>query len=106
MYAAGLNLQTHAETVIMADAPVAASGSGYGWRIRLKEDNHGINGLNVLYVDGRAASISTAAMPKSGSGISTYLFISRSIFPFSPYQGNSLVDNSPTRLMLLSPKYW
>ena len=40
MYAPWLNLQTHPDTVIMADAPVADSGYGYGWRLRIRNDNH------------------------------------------------------------------
>jgi len=119
MYAPGLNLQTHPETVIMADSPVGPSGYGYGWRLRAKLDHHGVDGFNVLYVDGRAVSISTAALPKASSSSSgkleKYLSISRSRFPFSPYNGNDfyLGNASPeiknpysTRLRLLSPKYW
>jgi prepilin-type N-terminal cleavage/methylation domain-containing protein len=106
MYAPGLNLQTHPDTVIMADSPVGPSGYGYGWRLRIRDDNHGVDGLNVLYVDGRAVSISTAALPKSGSGLGKYLFISRSMFPFSPYQGNNLVVTGTNKLTFLAPVYW
>jgi prepilin-type N-terminal cleavage/methylation domain-containing protein len=42
MYAPGLNVQTHPETAIMADAPAGASGSGYGWRLRAKLDTTGL----------------------------------------------------------------
>jgi len=112
MYAPGLNLQTHPETVIMADAPVGANGLGYnttyGWRLRVRNDNHDIDGFNVLYVDGRAVFISTAATPAygNGTGDSAWRFISRSSFHFSPCQGNDRVDTSPTRLQTLASKYW
>ena len=119
MYAPGLNFQTHPETVIMADAPVGSSGSGYGWRITTKNDNHGSDGFNVLYVDGRAVSFSTGALSKYTPSISGKLeklfFVSRSRFPFSPYNGNDfyLGNSSPeiknpysTRLRILSPRYW
>jgi prepilin-type N-terminal cleavage/methylation domain-containing protein len=106
MYAAGLSVQTHPETVIMVDAPAADFGSGHGWRLYERNENHGCDGFNVLYVDGRATTISTAALPKRNPGIAQWLAINRSRFYFSPYQGESLVDNSPTRLMMPSPKWW
>ncbi|HOO13186.1 MAG TPA: hypothetical protein PK684_09555 [Bacillota bacterium] len=106
MYTPGLNLQTHPETVIMADSPNQGWGYGYGWRLYIRDDNHGMDGFNVLYVDGRAVSYSTMALPKYGTGYGRWVEINRSRFPFSPYQGNNLVEPSPVRLKLLSPKYW
>lgn len=120
MYAPWLNLQTHPETVIMCDAPVGVTGnnnagSAYGWRLRIRNDNHGVDGFSVLYVGGNAKFISTAALTKSGTGDAQYLSISRSRFYFSPYQGNDfyLGNSSPeltnpysTRLRIMSPKYW
>jgi prepilin-type processing-associated H-X9-DG protein len=115
LYASGLNLQTHPETAIMADAPVGGSGYGYGWRLTKVRDNHGMDGLNVLYVDGRAASISTTGVPRNSTGIAQYVSINRSQFPFSPYQGNYfylgnaspvLKDPKSTHLRFLSPVYW
>jgi len=107
MYCRGLNLQTHPETVIMADAPMGDFGYGYGWRLNVKE-NHGLDGFNVLYVDGRAVSISTASLPPEpgSTGYDKWMFISRSRFPFSPYEGNNLKVTGDVRLKVLSPKYW
>ncbi|MCK9265833.1 DUF1559 domain-containing protein [bacterium] len=115
LYASGLNVQTHPETVIMADAPVQGSGIGYGWRLYKARDNHGLDGFNVLYVDGRAVWITTTGVPKSGTGIGQWMSIRRSQFPFSPCQGNNfylgntspvLKDPKSTHLRFLSPVYW
>jgi prepilin-type N-terminal cleavage/methylation domain-containing protein len=106
MYAAGLSVQTHPETVIMADAPAADFGYGYGWRLYERSENHGRDGLNVLYIDGRVATISTTALPINNPGIAQWVGINRSRFYFSPYEGNNLVVNSPTRLRMPSPQWW
>ena len=55
-YALGLNLQTHPDTPIMTDA---CRGKYYPWRWKFSPtyDNHGMDGINVLYVDGRATFV-------------------------------------------------
>jgi len=104
----GLNLQTHPETVIMADAPNGDyGGGGYGWRINARDDNHGRDGINVLYVDGRVKWVSTTNAYVSGTGFARTVLLSRKQYPFSPYGANNLeVSTDAIRLKILSPKYW
>ena len=109
----GLNLQTHPETVIMADSPNGdygknASGT-YGWRINARDDNHERDGINVLYVDGRVNWVSTANAPVLGTntGFARSVYLARRQYPFSPYRVNNLeVPINAIRLKILSPKYW
>lgn len=106
-YAPGLNVQTNPNTVIMMDAFVGQIAS-LGYRMKARFENHGIDGFNVLYVDGRAKFISITHLPRLDSGNEAARWPNRfdREFYYIPYQGQSLVDKSPNRLILLSPKYW
>ncbi|MCK9266767.1 type II secretion system GspH family protein [bacterium] len=56
-YALGLNVQTHPDTAIMTDDPKGMYP--YSWRLYKESGNHGVEGLNVLYVDGRVKWVAT-----------------------------------------------
>jgi len=104
MYAPGLNLQTHPETAIMADATVGA----YEWRLRVANDNHGIDGMNVLYVDGRAIFIvpdSACAYchgKRIAGGAQAWFTIKKGEGTLLPNCGSG----NPYTLMYLSPEWW
>jgi prepilin-type N-terminal cleavage/methylation domain-containing protein len=70
-YALGLNLQTHPDTAIMTDDP---KGNGpEKWRLFRRYSNHGVEGINVLYVDGRVKWVATPKDPsywKEGDAMS------------------------------------
>ena len=61
-YALNLNLQTHPDTAIMTDD--VKGRYWYSWRLYRQYGNHGVEGINVLYVDGRAKWVAT---PKNAS---------------------------------------
>jgi len=56
-YALGLNVQTHPDTAIMTDDPRADYPAA--WRLYRHLSNHGVEGINALYVDGRVKWVAT-----------------------------------------------
>ncbi len=109
-YALGLNLQTHPDTAIMTDDP--KSTYWYSWRLFRQESNHGVEGLNVLYVDGRAKWVATpkvAAYWVSGS-VTSFCWADVTKFP-NALGCNVNVPPDPRisyqhRPMCLSNIYW
>jgi prepilin-type N-terminal cleavage/methylation domain-containing protein len=85
-YAYGLTLQTHPDTAIMADSKGIYGYATIRWQqasqTRLwkwKEDIHGINGVNVLYVGGNAKWVGT--LPGGLSGTKPYRIIPQQEVP-------------------------
>jgi len=70
-YARGLNQQTWKDTAIMADKKADAYSVSVANGLRLANaDNHGIDGINVLYVRGNVAWVPAAAnKPTAGYGL-------------------------------------
>jgi len=123
MYAPGLNLQTHPETAIMADATTGRQPNQ--WRIRTT-DNHGLDGVNVLYVDGRATYVATEAAcdycagpaGRLQRGVSAWYCIRTG--PGTPFPNQAETQTSgtqrtesppfgpvaPYNMWFLSPPYW
>ena len=73
-YAYGLTLQTHPDTAIMADTKGFRNYTSLRWQQasqtrlwKYKEDIHGLDGVNVLYVGGHAKWIATIPGGMSGS---------------------------------------
>ncbi|MCK9266980.1 DUF1559 domain-containing protein [bacterium] len=99
-YAYGLNLQTHPDTVIMADRKKITSGHYGGtstWEVKssarlrvYKKHNHGWDGLNVLYVGGNAKWIGTEFVP-AATDLDAYRMLDQKDVPncflHAPHEG-------------------
>lgn len=109
-YALGLNVQTHPDTAVMTDDPKGTYWNT--WRLFRQYGNHGVEGINVLYVDGRAKWVATpknATYWKPGSG-TAFSWIDVSQFP-NALGCNVNVPPDPRttyqhRPMFLSNVYW
>ncbi|MCK9266365.1 type II secretion system GspH family protein [bacterium] len=106
-YALGLNLQTHPDTAIMTDDPKGTYP--HTWRLYRHLANHGVEGINALYVDGRVKWIATLRDPTRwvGGGATSNSWVNKTGVP------NTVVDSSLNpnvayqhRPRLLSNKYW
>jgi len=88
-YAVRLNLMTHPETPIMTDCP--AQDYPWRWKMQKTYEHHGMDGINVLWVDGHAK----------------FVRITDWIYPTSTYpnhlkDGNGMIYN----YMKLGPGTW
>jgi len=109
-YALGLNLQTHPDTAIMTDDPRA--DYPVTWRLYRQSSNHGVEGINALYVDGRVKWVATRKDPRYwiGGKSTSWGWVTKEGIP------NAWVGNNPNpphpdvayqhRPRLLSNIYW
>jgi len=109
-YALGLNVQTHSDTAIMTDDPKGSYPNQF--RVYRQHSNHGVEGVNVLYVDGRAkwvATIRNTAYWKVGERDS-WGFMNIAEIPNAKGCASSSPPHPSTRYphrpMLLSNTYW
>ena len=102
-YALGLNLQTHPNTAIMADDVKGKYPTEY--RLYRQFGNHGVEGINVLYVDGRAKWVATprnATYWKLGQATAFSWLNLREM----PNCSTAAFPAYPHRLRFLSNIYW
>ncbi len=109
-YALGLNVQTHPDTAIMTDDP--RGGSPHTWRLYRLYGNHGVEGINALYVDGRVKWVATPKNPSYwvSGGSQGFSWADVTQFPNAlKCNVNAPPDPRTTfqhRPMLLSNIYW
>jgi len=104
-YAYKLNLQTHPDTAIMADAKAAYGydaviweRAGIGRLYTMVDHNHGWDGVNILYVGGHAKWVASIPVDK------LYRMLPQDAVPNCFYSASS-VTNRDSRLRNLNSTY-